>query len=388
MPARYRILSFHHITNYGAFLFAYSLLRLLQADLTPADVKIIDYRSPRLAIYESLKRFKIFQSIPLFYNRRSRLWQEMTRRYLDLDTNFPRFASQKELQRYWGEYYNGLVVGMDVWCLTHGTERPLFPNIYWLPEKIGIPKVAYGVSGYNSNRSLIDRHRNEITSYLNDFDIIGARDRFTLEMVLKHRTRTTGLVAQVPDPAFLYKIKPTGIREKLVQVGIDFNRPILGLLLFGNARFSEVIQQYYHTRGYQIIGLSMYNPKVDLNLGHILTPFEWAEIFRLCTFCITDRFHGTIFCLKNRIPFISLEKDNHLPPSQSKILDLLSSFDLTCCYQKPQEDGFYFSDFFAIAQEIECSWEQTFKPGILPKIGTIQEQHWAFMKEMRRELNW
>ncbi len=61
------------------------------------------------------------------------------------------------MQHYFENHYNMLVVGMDIWCLINGTERPKFPNIYWLPEKMAIPKIAYGVSSYNSNPILIKK---------------------------------------------------------------------------------------------------------------------------------------------------------------------------------------------------------------------------------------
>ncbi|MCJ7703177.1 MAG: polysaccharide pyruvyl transferase family protein, partial [Anaerolineales bacterium] len=272
MPLKYRVLSFHHITNNGAFLFAHTLSSWLQAELHPAEVKILDYKSPRLHLAENIKRFKIFQSIPLFYARRSQLWRELLASHLELDEDYPHFWGPKKLQRYLAERFDGLIVGMDVWCLTRGTERPTFPNIYWLPEKIAIPKIAYGVSAYNSDAALIHRNREMITTYLNDFTVIGSRDRFTHDMVQQYRTRPDGLVEKVPDPAFLYSIQPTGVKQKLARMGIDFKRPILGILLFGDRQISAEIQKHYHAKGYQILALSMYNPIADFNLGHLLTP--------------------------------------------------------------------------------------------------------------------
>ena len=162
-----------------------------------------------------------------------------------------------------------------------------------------IPKIAYGVSGYNSDASLIQFHQDKITKYINDFEIIGSRDRFTHQMVTGHRTRSDGLVEMLPDPTFLYEIKPTGIGDKLSSLGVDLTRPILGTLLFGNTELAKEIQANYTAKGYQILALSMYNPYADINLGHLLDPFEWAEVFQYLNFCVSDRFHGTLFCLKN-----------------------------------------------------------------------------------------
>ena len=127
----------------------------------------------------------------------------------------------------------------------------------------------------------------------------------------------------------------------------------------------------------------MYNSFADYNSGHVLNPFEWAEAFRLLSFCITDRYHGIIFCLKNNIPFISLEIDRYLSRDQSKIYDLLTTFDLTTCYVNPDDDNLNIQKFLHHAEEIEDAWGKSFKPAILPKIQIIQGEHLDFTKKLK-----
>jgi len=135
-----RILSFHHIPNSGAFLFAYSLLNIFKQGLQGFDVKLLNYKSKRLAAYEYAKRYKVFQKVPLFYFRRAQMWAEQIQSFLDVDADLPYFSGEKSLQQLFAKKYDALVVGMDVWCITQGSERPKFPNIYWLPEKTTFPR--------------------------------------------------------------------------------------------------------------------------------------------------------------------------------------------------------------------------------------------------------
>ena len=102
--------------------------------------------------------------------------------------------------------------------------------------------------------------------------------------------------------------------------------------------------------------------------------------------CITDRFHGTIFCLKNQIPFISLEKEAHLPRSQRKIFDLLSDFDLTSCYADPQDDNFTISGFLNHAHEVETNWESEFRPSLPAKLEAMRARHLDFVGRLKTEL--
>ena len=387
MKPKMRVLSFHHIPNNGAFLFAYSLLKLFQQEFGEFDTKVLDYKPSRLAIYEYLKRFKVFQRIPLFYMMRARIWKEQLKTHIELDINFPHFLGEKSLQKYFAKEYDALVVGMDIWCVINGTERPKFPNIYWLPEKTPIPKIAYGVSAYHSNIDLIQSSADKITDYLNNFDVIGVRDRFTYHLVQKYRSRADGLVEMIPDPTFMYKFRNTDVVTKLQSVGIDLDRPILGLLFYGDDKLSNEILRHYKAKGYQIAAMSMYNAVADFNLGHMLTPFEWAETFRYLSFCISDRFHGTIFCLMNQTPFLSLEKERYLPKDQSKIYDLVASFDLEVCYQNPADENFSTTSFLVHADEIKAAWEKTFKPNIPSKIDALKEKHIQFIRKIREELS-
>jgi hypothetical protein len=88
--------TFHHIPNNGAFLFVYSLTKVLQREFNKFEINVLDYKSSRLAIHEYLKRFKVFQGIPLFYMNRARLWEGQVKTYLDLDRTIPHFASDKK----------------------------------------------------------------------------------------------------------------------------------------------------------------------------------------------------------------------------------------------------------------------------------------------------
>jgi hypothetical protein len=388
MAQKIRILTYHHLTNNGAFLFVYSLMRLLQAESTSSAVKVLDYKTPRLALVEYLKRFKVFQGIPLFYMKRSKLWEPFLKGHLDLDSDFPHLIGEKKLQGYLAKHCSALIVGMDVWCLTRGAERPGFPNIYWLTEKMAIPKIAYGISAYKSDRSLIQAYRDELRNYLNDFDVIGTRDRFTHEMVLEHRTRSTGLVEKVSDPTFSCEIPPTDVRDKLTALGVDLDRPLLGILLFGENTLSQAIQSHFRSKGYQVLALSMYNPFADFNLGHVLNPFEWAGVFRHLSFCLTDRYHGTIFCIKNQIPFLTLEKERNLPQAQSKLYDLLNELELPMCYINTQAEGFEIHSFLGYAEEIEKAWQGSIKPALPAKILAVQTGHRQFIQKMKAELAW
>ena len=311
------------------------------------------------------------------------MWDDEIKKNLALDHSLPRFYIQKSLQEYMANNYDAMIIGMDVWSVNHSLNRPGFPNIYWLPEKTKIPKIAYCVSAYDSDKFMIQKLSRKIKEYLDGFDVIGARDTFTYQLVQEYRTRHDGVVVKLPDPTFTFEFKDTNVKSKLEQIGVDFSRPVLGLLFYGDKKLSSEIHKHYKDRGYQIISMSMYNAAADFNVGHLLTPFEWAEAFRLFSFCISDRFHGTIFCILNQIPFLSLEKERYLPRDQSKIYDLLADFDLETCYKNPAGKDFKSSSLFAHADDIQRTWEREFKPDIQPKVDAQRQKQFEFINTMK-----
>jgi polysaccharide pyruvyl transferase WcaK-like protein len=131
----------------------------------------------------------------------------------------------------------------------------------------------------------------------------------------------------------------------------------------------------------------MYNPYADINLGHVLNPFQWAEIFGLLSFCVTDRFHGTVFCIKNEIPFISLENEN-IPRDQSKLFDLLTDFNLDSCYEHIDENKNSTSRLISHINEIEGNWEKSLRPSIKPTLLDMQERFRQFSDQMGVLLGW
>ena len=131
------------------------------------------------------------------------------------------------------EKFDLLIPAMDVWNIAKNKMLPKFPNEYWLPANYQNPAVAFAVSAYRSNRATIETVSPELKKRLSKFALIGARDTFTYNLVREHIPNKNIPVLQIPDPTFSYKGKETNVDEKLARYGIDIDRPILGILLYG-----------------------------------------------------------------------------------------------------------------------------------------------------------
>jgi len=326
-----RILTYHNVPNNGAVLQNYSLQQGLRKVFPQYDIATLDYIPREIRLAELLKLIKIYRKSPFFNLRRSFVFWKFIylQRNLSLDKRLPLIKSYDNLVRSLSKRsYKALIVGSDnIWKITDKKWNPPFPNIYWLPKEISCRKYTFAASAYSSDPHIIDKKKDYIKEVLENFRLISARDTFTYNLAKDMQKKTP--VFKTPDPTFMMDIPSTNVKEKLQRKGINLDKPSVAILLYKDDQFSRNICTFFRKKGFQIIALSMYNANADYNLGHILDPLEWADVFKYFKFVLTDRFHGTIFSLKNHTPFISIEpKELNNYKDESKIYSLLRDFNM------------------------------------------------------------
>ena len=164
-----------------------------------------------------------------------------------------------------------------------------FPNVFWLSNKIEAPKVAYAISGHRSDLEVFRRYKKQVLDLLSSFQLIGVRDNMTQVMMEEAGITKVTPVYRISDPAFLFKSEYIEPEILLKRYKIATDRPLLGLLYYGKDNISGNICEHYHRKGYQIINFNMFNSFADINIGHLVSPDEWAALFKQLSFCITDR---------------------------------------------------------------------------------------------------
>ncbi len=333
------ILTYHHVMNDGAILQAYSQAKTIQECLDSYEVDIINYRIKAVEIeefksyfYRPILRFDISR-IKRYVHFKKFINHELPLSYEGLISD-----DYEKAIRFVKDKYDVIIVGSDeVWksiCESGRTKRP-FPNIYWLSPELNCKKIAMAASANRCDYRKISKKNREIgRKLLQDFDFLGVRDQHTVDFV-----SSLGIcdkeVHKVPDPTFSFELTEDyhkTVKNKLTAKGLNLNEPILcfrtGTGSGEKDNLCKKATQYFKDRGYQTMSIGGYNRYADHNLGHIFNPFEWAHVYKFFDFCITDRFHGTIFSLKNGTPFLSIEDDEYYKRIRSKIVDLLEDFSM------------------------------------------------------------
>lgn len=274
-----------------------------------------------------------------------------------------------------------------MWNITEETSSSI-PNINWLPEKIKAKKIAYAISGHLSDLNSIKNKKEMIYSTLSRFQLIGVRDKITQIMMEETGVDKSVPVHRISDPAFLYSSKKIDLNTLLIKYKISTSSPILGLLYYGKADLTKKICSHYHKRGYQIINFNMFNPFADINIGHLVDPDEWAALFNILSYCITDRFHASVFCIKENVPFISIDPFKPKTILNSKIFNLLEEFELIdTCYQDIYDENFNYRKFIDKCSVLESSWKNEISEKVRARLTIQKENQFIFLALVQQAIN-
>lgn len=357
------ILTFHKAYNYGAFMQCYSLSKAIKEMMPDSTVEVVDYVSnnmlqdykksnfkkvfgdkrtngskPLLLITKRLIKFLLEQKKNLLkhkYDQNIMNEFEKSWKYLPISQNGLISDSPEDFKQFINRgQYDVLIVGSDaIW----NDNQTSSPNVYLLHDIENCIKFSYAPSTYGmdySNRTA--EEKKYLSESFMGFDFIGVRDDVTLDYVTKY-TNGNAKPRYTCDPSLILDLDDIDvdngkIKEKLVEKGVDFSKPIIGLMCSSwlaknvRANLGEEFQyvSIYHYNGYE-----------DVFLDN-LSPFEWSKVFSLFDATFTHYFHGTMFSIKNGTLTFSVEKNTSYKKNYTtKIQDSLHKMDLynECYYE-------------------------------------------------------
>ena len=232
------------------------------------------------------------------------------------------FTEKKLVEYLFKESPDIIITMMDVWNVNSNKEDA-FPSPWWLNYHLPrTKKVAFSVSAHRSIEDEFNKMKDSISKVLNDFKVIGARDTFTYKTI-KSLDLNNIFLEMVPDMTFSYKIKQK--KNLIYKIPLLNNKKLIGTAISDKTIGNTDFLNKYRKKGYKIIETVGYSENADFNIGDILNPEEWAQVMGYFDLFITDKYHGTIFSLKNKTPVLSVDI---YPEKNSKIYPLLKDFKL------------------------------------------------------------
>ena len=256
------IITFHNAINEGAILQCVCLSKLIETHL---GVKpwVLDYESPQ--------RKPAYAAHP--YRKQ---FLDFVASHVDLS---PHFDDDKKAAEWVNNEASVAIFGSDeIWKWLVGPGDPRYyatpPNIY-LGHRINIKKAAYAVSIGCSDAA---RSPSCVRELIGNFDLISVRDYKTRDFVNSFaRTETV-----LPDPVF----------------GVDFAEAFPGSV---EAVAAKIDRNKVFLADPYFFPAAKCSPDQIMKTG-MLIPSEWAAVHGMARLVVTDRFHGTVMCMKSGTP--------------------------------------------------------------------------------------
>jgi hypothetical protein len=290
------ILTFHDGPNHGAFLQAWATFQLLKE--AGHDVEIINYKNAWHHEMESGSSL-LKQRNPFFaYGQwRKRKVFRVARHCFRLG-KFTTDAAELRQHRF-----DCVVIGSDVvWNYDIFGYDPVF-----FGRLNTARRVAFSASFGSIKAGAGETRPPEMAKDLAAFDAIAVRDENSRKIVKEVLGRDVALSL---DPTLLYDFSadiPAFGRKKIKKPYLlvySYKHPDVAI-----ARVRTFAQE--HGLSIYCVGYPLpfrgpkYCSKVDLTVG----PFEWVKLFADADAILTCTFHGVIFSLKSRKPFLYISND-------------------------------------------------------------------------------
>lgn len=317
---RVGILTFARSINYGAFLQCYSLSNKLNK-IDGIEVMVINYNTLNTELYYALMALL---GNPIRGLRRYSVFRKCLNSNLKLTKKSITNSCNKAVRYINSLDLDVIVIGSDeVWKIDLARK---YPNVYWKSSGVIAEAISYAAS---ANKTDIDNLTGDVLldmqKELQGFAYLGVRDDYTYYF-LKELSPEKEVYMNC-DPTFLYEFEATpNLRKRLVeQYRIDLEKPIIGLAT-ENRQVTESIRNSFGDT-HQLVAIAGKNKYADRWL-YDLSPFEWANVYKYFSGCVTEYFHGTIFSILNNLPFVSFDRKKYALTQITKIEDLLTRAEL------------------------------------------------------------
>lgn len=303
------IMSMQRIYNYGSFLQAYGLKKLIEDIDADAKVSFVDYQ-PGAPLIKSesneptgIKRvlYKLKE-----YNEVDSSLKNKVKFFNHKRTYAKRFFPMLEIttERKDTSGLDLLVIGSDEVfnCVQSNTNVGYATDLFGRNTKAK-EVVSYAGSFGNTTLKKIEEYgiRNELKKDFSKFKAVSVRDKNSLQIV--NELGINNAVLNV-DPVLAYdymnlekQIPEKRLYDKKYMIVYGYSGRL-------NKEENDVLKEYARENQLEILCFGGVQGCCDEFID--CTPFELLAYFRDAEYIVTDTFHGTIFSLINRKKFATI----------------------------------------------------------------------------------
>ena len=326
------IITLHRVINYGSALQAYALQKYIEQEKL-GEVELIDYVFPNK------------------FHQKKRSFKEWLRHFYCVEIRDMYFRGKREkikrLREFWQEYYHLskqqyrtiqeimdsppiydlYLTGSDqLWNVDTLRNDPV-PYCEFAPQ--GARRISYAASF--TNNELPEQYKDSIRQRLNKYSHIGVRESSSLDIIKDLNINQNIVVENNCDPTLLLGTKDYDELAINSQISIDGDYILVYALQYAykpEPALSTAVQQLRNQTNFKFVILDYF--KLTLEDGDkIITgigPCEFCWLFSHARYVVASSFHGTMFSIIYRKPFIVVAPPKGNP--DHRINDLLDSLGL------------------------------------------------------------
>lgn len=319
---RIGIVTFYRVPNYGAMLQAYALQSFLEAR---GHMVVFLKSSFAVARKNSLLHVLCSRSIE---GIRIKLQHNYNMAICDGFKHYLK-ESDERIQHNEGPqsgFCDAYIVGSDqmwnpTWC------EPFLTEVFLDFAPSGGRRIAYAVSF--GVQAWPDETREAVKVLIKRFDAVSVREHKGIDLVQS----LAGVPAKwVPDPTLLHE---ASFYNKLLPPlkNQEQHHTLFKYILSWETEDAEkYVDQILKTCGLDVVESDCTNVELlllrRLKINKRIAVKEWLQEFRTCSFVLTNSFHGTVFALIYKRPFITLCIQGKLASMNDRVVSLLTSLGL------------------------------------------------------------
>lgn len=323
------ILTYFWADNPGTFLQAYATQEAFRKRLPGARVELVNYKHRHVFFKPGWRHINprcLYLDL-----RRYRIYEKTKRDNFILSPRSLISRDSDEIIRFINSLgYDMLVAGADtILQLLDYHRRDGSVPIYWLPPELKGIRLMCGSSCRAMTIADLTRAQQEkMRECINTMPLIGVRDQATYDLILSLGLDDLSKLTQIPDPTFSLDIDYSHAESFMKRKKLDLSRPCILMSLPEGFSPAERLAAYFKSQGFSIAVFG-HKAYADIHLPDI-SPFEWAGLYKYFAFVLTDRFHGTLFSIRNQTPVVSIvcSKDLMTETGKSKYASLWELFGL------------------------------------------------------------
>lgn len=252
----------------------------------------------------------------------------------------------------WIKQYDLVVIGSDT-ILEQAYNESGKIGLNWMP--LDVPKVYFAASASPAN--FVPNKDLKLVAENSKF--IGLRDNLTIRFFEEQLGISTDRLVKQPDPSYFLDIEQFQLNERL-KSRIKSGEKYVLYNFNSNFPHRKELADKLRDLGYKVVSTA-YNPYSDVCFDTV-DAYEWAGVFPLMDLVVTERFHDSVFALRNCKPVIAIdwEKSRFASEGDSKTYRILEDYDLNAFHFNLAES----SDLSPICDAIE-SIDTVFNPTLI-----------------------